>query len=142
MGHFPGRRAAGERETKGELDGARRGARGKAVASACLRLGENPGRMLGLKKIEILQRRGRDQRAVDGMEGKALLERVRSRLALVRLRQLILRMRQRVQLHHLLGEQHHNGEKQALQRASALIEEMRHRRILVQLGRLRYLQPI
>jgi hypothetical protein len=70
--------------------------------------------LLGLKKIEILQRRGRDQRAVYGMEGNALLERVRDRLALVRLRQLILRVRQRVQLRCLLGKQHDNGEKQAL----------------------------
>ena len=91
-----------------------------------MRLGGNPGRVLGLKKIKILQRRGRDQRAVDRMECDALLERVRNRLALMRLRQLILRMRQRMQLRRLLGEQHDKGEKQALQRASALIEKNQH----------------
>lgn len=88
-----------------------------------LRLGGDPACALGLKKIEILQRGSRDQRAVDGMERNALLERVRSRLALERLRQFVLRVRQRVQLRRLLGEQHNNGEKQALQRAPALVEK-------------------
>ena len=104
-----------------------------------MRFGGEPGRAFSLKEIEILQRGGRDQRAVDGMERNALLERVRSRLALVRLRQLILRVRERVQLRRLLGEQHHNGQQQALQRARTLIEENRHMAILVYLGGMRYL---
>ena len=57
----------------------------------------------------------------------------------MRLRQLILCVRQRVQLRHLLGEQHREGKQQAFQRARALIEENRHMTILFQLGCLRYL---
>jgi hypothetical protein len=67
-----------------------------------------------MPKIEILQRSGRDQRAVDRMECDALLDRVRSRLSFMRLRQLILRVRERMQLSRLLGEQHDKREKQAL----------------------------
>ena len=52
-----------------KLDGLRRGAGGKAVDGVRLRVGGNPGRVPGLKKIEILQRRGRDQRTVDCVEG-------------------------------------------------------------------------
>lgn len=76
------------------------------VQDARLRDDGSPGRASGLKKIEILQRGGCDERAVDGMKRDALLKRVGSRLALLRLRQLILCVRQRVQLRCLLCEQH------------------------------------
>ena len=122
-----------------KLDGLRRRARGEAVDGVRLRLDGDPGCALGLKKIEILQRGGRDQRAVHGMECDALLDWVRSRLALMWLRQLIFGMRERMQLRRLLGEQHHNGEQQALQRASASIEDNRHMAILVHFGWMRYL---
>jgi hypothetical protein len=121
-----------------KLDGLRRRARGEAVTGDRLRNAGVPGRALGLQKIEIMQRGRCNQRAVDGMEGNALLERVRSRLALERLRQLILCVRERMQLRRLLGEQHHNGEQQALQRACAPIENNWHKAILVHLGGIRY----
>jgi hypothetical protein len=99
-----------------------------------------PGGALGLQEIEILQRGSRDESAVDRMECDALLERVRSRLVLERLRQLILCMPERMQLRRLLAEQHHKGEKYAVQRASSPIMEKRHGRILAELDLLRYLR--
>jgi hypothetical protein len=51
----------------------------------------------------------------------------------MRLCQLILRVRERVQLRRLLGEQHDEGEKDALQRAPALIGGKEHARILAEL---------
>ena len=98
-----------------------------------------PRRALHMQEIEILQRGGCDQSAVNRMEGDALLDRVRNRLAFVGLRQFVLRMCQRMQLRRLLRKQHHKGEKHTLQRAPALIDEKRHGRMLVELGRLRYL---
>ena len=98
-----------------------------------------PERAFSLKKIKILQRGRCDKRAIDGMECDALLEWVRSRLALMWLRQLILRMRERVQLRRLLDEEHHYGQQQAFQRARAVIEYVRHIAILVHPGWMRYL---
>ena len=83
--------------------------------------------------------RGRcDKRAIDGMKGNTLFERVRDRFSLVRLRQLILCVRQRVQLRRLLRKQNDNGEKQALQRARSRIEDRRHTAIVVHPGAMRY----
>ena len=93
-----------------KLDGLRGSAGAQTVDGGPARLGLEPGRALSLEKIEILQRGSRDQRAVDGMKRHALLERVRRRLAFQRLGQLVLGMRQRVQLRRLLRKQHDNGE--------------------------------
>lgn len=122
-----------------KLDGLRRSASGETIDGERSRVGLEPGRAFRLQKIEVLQRGSRDQRTVDRMECDAMLERVRSRLARMRLRQLILRMRERMQLRRLLGEQHHCGQQQALQHARALIEEKRHIAILVYLDEMRYL---
>ena len=119
-------------------DGLRRGAGAQTEDRGRARPGVNPERALSLRGVEVGQRRGRDKRAVDGMERNALLERVRTLLALERLRQFVLRVRERVQLRRLLREQHDNGEKQALQRASALGEKNRHGAILVHPGGMRY----
>lgn len=88
--------------------------------------------------IEILQRGACGKRAADGMKGDALLDRMRRRLAFVRLRQFVPCMRQGVQLRRLLREQHHECEQQALQRARAWMKEDRHGAILVQAGATRY----
>ena len=111
MGRVPARPAAvGARYKPGKLDGARRSARRKAVEGARLRLGGHPACALDLEKVEILRCCRREQRAVNRMERKALLRRVRKRFALVRLRELALRVRERVQLRRLLREQHDEGE--------------------------------
>ena len=86
-----------------------------------------------------MERRRCNKGAVNGVERYAVLGRVRRRLAFVRLRQLILCMPERMQLRRLLGEQQHQRQKQALQRARALIEDKRHRAILDHPAEMRYL---
>ena len=90
-----------------------------------------------MQGIEILRYSACGERTADGMKRDALLDRVRGRLAPVRLRQLVFGMPQGMQLRRLLGEQHHEGEQQVFQRARALDWEKRHGAILIQLCRLR-----
>src|SRR5665647_1673823 len=102
-----------------ELDGLRRSAGGEAVYRGSSGLAAKPGHVLGVQRSEILQRDACGKRAAYGMKRDALLDRMRRRRAFMRLRQLVLGVRQRMQLRRLLGEQHHEREQQVLERARA-----------------------